>query len=161
MENIDLKILMKNIENALTMIYINDVSLIKNKVHEINLVFHFCIYLISLINIKDSDIKILKEFNLDIEYNRDNNSNDNIKRDRNHKRAKPDFIIHKRETNQNLAIFEFKSYWNVDDRSDDMNRLIDFTEINGEKKYKYGFMIEFCEKQFVLRTFCNGIEIKE
>ena len=99
---------------------------------ERSIVFRFAHYLQNLIS---DDIEF-KDYNLDCEYNRNGPQTKALPSFPNG--TYPDLIIHKRGTNEhNLLIMEFKTYWN-NDQSQDIIKIREFLDQNGEYKFKYG-----------------------
>ena len=139
--------LFKCINEAFRLLYQNDIHLIYNgpfedkkidinhHVGERSIVFRFAHYLQNLI-IEDDE---LKEYNLDCEYNRNGAECKGLPSFPNG--TYPDLIIHKRGSNEhNLLVMEFKTYWNKN-RDEDIKKLIEFVDINGEYKYRYGISV--------------------
>jgi hypothetical protein len=127
-------ILLNIVVSALSRVYKDHSYLIENRVSERSIVFWFGIYVYDLK--KDT---FLKDFDLDIEYNR--NKVDQ-KRTQNFPNGSfPDLILHKRGTNDsNLLIIEFKTWWN-ENNSNDLIKLQDFTSAKGKYKFKIGLSI--------------------
>lgn len=139
--------LFKCINEAFRLLYENDSHLIynwsfsdekrdtKHHVGERSIVFRFAHYLQNLIIEEDE----LKEFNLDCEYNRNGAECKSLPSFPNG--TFPDLIIHKRGSNDdNLLIMEFKTYWNID-RENDIRKIMEFVDINGEYRYKIGISV--------------------
>lgn len=135
------------IKNAFGMLYMNDKHLIdntpipcetldnKHHVGERSIVFRYALYLQNLI----SEDPILKQYNLDCEYNRNGIENKLLPGFPNG--TYPDLIIHKRGSNENnLLVMEFKTYWNAD-RTEDKKKIRQFMDIQGSYKYKYGISV--------------------
>ena len=96
------ELLEKLIKKSLDDLYQNDQDLLKRKVAERDLTGLFAHYFRN--NMKDTAIA---EYNVDCEYNRDGYGMKNI----DGTLVYPDFILHKRGTNEsNLLIIEFKTW---------------------------------------------------
>ena len=120
------------IKKSLDDLYQNDQDLLKRKVAERDLTGLFAHYFRN--NMKDTAIA---EYNVDCEYNRDGYGTKNI----NGVIVYPDFILHKRGTNDdNLLIIEFKTWWNSDNH-EDIEKLLDMMSDRYPYKYKYGYSI--------------------
>lgn len=82
--------------------------------------------------------KYFPGWNVDCEYNR---------RGRNPKKldgelVRPDIIIHRRNSRENLLCIEAKkSGGSLDELDDDRKRLAEFTQYAGEYKYPFGLLI--------------------
>ena len=122
------------VDDALNKLYAEQVYLITNEVHERSIVFWFGVYLND--ELKNSEYK---NFNLDFEYNKNHS---NPKKTTNFpKGTYPDLILHKRGSNKdNILMIEFKTWWD-DDNVKDINKLKDFTNQDGEYRYKIGYSI--------------------
>lgn len=112
-----------------------------------------------------------KGYSVDCEYNRNiiDPKRLNWKRKPNKKSGKvfeeqgeylviPDIIVHKRNSSDaNLLVAEIKTYWNQD-TTDDINKLIGFTDKNGEYKYALGvsILIDREEKDVKYKFIVNG-----
>lgn len=132
---------------ALNKLYINDYFLIENNSTELNIVFHFSRYFIELLN--ERNVEEYKELSGDCEYDR------NIFREKEYKsivynydntehKIYPDFILHKRGSNDNnILAIEFKKYNNKRQKSlqKDKYKLMALTDSDGEFKYKLGLHI--------------------
>lgn len=106
---------------ALQCLYTNDVYLITHKAHDLSggmnghvsersIVARFAVYLQQQLY----EHSILKDYNLDVEYNRNMDRPKNLPNTEwQDNGAFPDLIIHKRGNNcDNLLIIEFKTHWN-------------------------------------------------
>jgi hypothetical protein len=115
-------------------VYVDHSYLIKNQVSERSIVFWFGIYFHEIIQGTE-----FSEYDLDVEYNRNLRK---VKRTEQFKRGTyPDLILHKRGSNDNnILIIVSKSCWNADS-SDDIRKLIDFTDPNAEYKYDLGLSV--------------------
>ena len=77
------------------------------------------------------------DYNVDCEYNRDGYGTKNI----DGVLVYPDFILHKRGTNDdNLLIIEFKTWWNPNNH-DDIEKLREMMSDTHPYKYKYGYSV--------------------
>ena len=120
--------------SVLDRVYANHSYLIQNQVSERSIVFWFGIYFYEAIQGTK-----YSEYNLDVEYNRNLQE---VKRTENYPRGTyPDLILHKRGCNDsNILIIEFKPWWNHE-IDDDLVKLQDFTNPDGEYKYNLGLSI--------------------
>lgn len=139
-----LKVLDGLVNQALDMLYENDMHLIMNRavnscgkdekhhVGERAIVFRFAHYLQNLMDENGG----FGEYHLDCEYNRNGSECKALPSFPNG--TYPDVIIHKRGSNEyNLLVIEFKTYWNCD-ISNDKKKLFEFTDPNGRYKFKKG-----------------------
>lgn len=124
------------IERALDEVYMKDLYLIENQVHERTIVARFCIYFQQALVSTD-----FANYNLDFEYNKNHSD---PKRTVNFRYGTyPDVILHQRGSNkENILIIEFKTWWKSNTRKD-IEKLIDFTEHHEQYKYSMGYSIVF------------------
>lgn len=127
------------VSESVTRLYTEDRTLIERRGMEQSAAFRFALYLneafLTLNSIDRS------ELHLDIEYNKNGLSPKRTLRRLNGTR--PDLIIHKRDSNEfNLLIVEIKGAWNRQPREDDIIKLEDFTNQEGEYKYGLGVFLE-------------------
>ncbi len=120
--------------SVLDRVYADHSYLIQNRVSERSIVFWFGIYFYELIQGTK-----YSEYDMDVEYNRNFQE---VKRTENYPRGTfPDLILHKRGSNDsNIIIIEFKPWWNPG-TGDDLKKLQDFTNHDGEYKYGLGLSI--------------------
>ena len=145
-----LKVLDDLVDQALDILYENDMHLIMNRavnsrgkderhhVGERSIVFRFAHYLQNLIDANGS----FQEYNLDCEYNRNGAECKALPSFPNG--TYPDVIIHKRGSNDhNLLVIEFKTYWNKGKSviEKDLSKLKEFTDIQGKYKFCKGYFI--------------------
>lgn len=79
-----------------------------------------------------------KVWNIDVEYNRENNTDP--KTDIHRKRLKPDIIVHQRGPQGiNLVAIEIKGYWNDESREKDINSL---QRLQEKHNYKFLYRLE-------------------
>ena len=130
-------VLEKVITQALDELYTRDYYLLEHKLHERSIVFRYAHYLQNIIDCYEE----FKDYNLDLEYNRNGNNPKHIPiRDNG---AIPDLIIHKRGSNKdNLLIIEFKTYWDTE-VDDDYKKLSCFVNPRGKYRYTVGLSIIF------------------
>ena len=120
------------IKKSLDDLYRNDKDLIERRVAERNLTGLFAYYF--RINMQNTDVA---DYNVDCEYNRDGYGAKNI----DGVLVYPDFILHKRGTNDdNLLIIEFKTWWNPNNH-DDIEKLREMMSDTHPYKYKYGYSV--------------------
>ncbi len=126
-------------------------------VSERSIVFRYGIYLQD--KIKKT---VFENYNVDCEYNRNRDSKKTYPGDKGKIHGcYPDFIIHKRGTNDdNLLAIEVKTWWNTDTKHDE-DKLRYFTNQTSDYKYEYGLSITLGkdENSVKMKWFQNGIEI--
>jgi hypothetical protein len=128
-------------------LYENDKYLLEVKANEVCISSRFYAYFEQLFRKKYANL------NIDPEYNRNGETSkyyEEYNNKKEHRYAKPDMIIHKRNCNfHNKVYIEFKPYWN-DDTSQDYKKLSAFTSpygifiykgISYSYKYEYGVSI--------------------
>lgn len=122
------------INEALNELYECDSYLITNRVNERSIVFRFGYYFQRLINNSP-----FSNYNMDCEYNKNHS---NPKRTINFTNGTyPDIILHRRGSNDNnLLLIEFKTWWQKNN-SQDITKIKDFTDQNGNYKYAMGLSI--------------------
>ncbi len=159
--NQKLSTLRKHLVSSVKKLYANDYHLISNMVNEVDIVAHIWYYF------KSNYASNYQGYDIDIEYNRCGNDPKGIYYDKYEIRnTRPDFIIHKRGCNKyNFAVMEFKCYWNYEDRNEDYNKLIHFTNNisynnDFQKLYNYthGIFVELLKSSFKIKWFKNGSE---
>lgn len=126
--------ILEMVTNALTRVYEEQFYLIVNRVSERSIVFWFGVYFYDLLQGTE-----FENLNLDVEYNRNLLG---VKRTRHFRRGTyPDLILHERGSNEsNILIVEFKPWWDTD-IDEDIVKLQDFTNPDGEYKYDIGLSI--------------------
>ena len=156
--NLNEKLIIEYIEEALKKLYENDSYLIsfscddlhnaeEAHVSERAIVHRFAIYFEQVFVRSHGRC----EYDFDVEYNR--NIKD-IKRVYD-KLSIPDLIVHKRGCEEkNLAVFEFKTWWSG-------KRLIvcdhkKVKKIMKELKYKHGFVIKVDKKETSITYYCSA-----
>ena len=134
-DNICLDPIRQYVQRAVDEVYKNDKSLIVRDVNERSIVFRFGLYLYEILKFTE-----FKDFDIDVEYNR--NGND-IKRIPSRPNGSfPDLIIHKRGVNtDNLLVVEFKTEWSNQTQQDDVKKIRDFMNKEGKYKFRYGATI--------------------
>lgn len=126
------ELLQKLIEKSLDELYTKDSELIIRKVAERDIVHRFAHYFEN--NMSKTE---LVRYNVDCEYNRDGYGIKQI----NGSNIYPDFIIHKRGSNEdNLLVIEFKTWWNPDN-SLDIEKIKWMMHPKIVFQYKYGCSI--------------------
>lgn len=137
------------IRTALSLLYKNDKYLIDIHANERCIVFRFGYYFQNLLSMHCE----YKEYNLDLEYNRDG---EDPKKTPNHEKGiYPDVILHKRGNNKdNLLVMEFKGYWNNQGQEEDKSKINDLMNPNGEYKYKNGYTVLLKEDDFLAESIC-------
>ena len=120
------------IKKSLDDLYQNDEYLIKHRVAERDITSKFAHYFQN--NMRET---IIADYDVDCEYNRDGYGMKNI----DGTLVYPDFILHKRGTNDsNLLIIEFKTWWNSDNR-EDIEKLKAMMSDWYRYQYQYGYSI--------------------
>lgn len=94
------------------------------------------------------------DLNLDCEYNK---ALGLPKRNDENEIISPDLIIHKRNTNKNLMVIEFKGYWNIN-TDGDLVKLKEFTKSDGKYKYQIGALVVLNINNAEITYFENGAE---
>lgn len=139
------ELLEKLIKKSLDDLYQNDHDLLKRKVAERDLTGLFAHYFRN--NMKDTAIA---EYNVDCEYNRDGYGMKKI----DGTLVYPDFILHKRGTNEsNLLIIEFKTWWNSDNR-EDIEKLKAMMSDLYRYQYQYGYSIILNQERDSVTVTC-------
>lgn len=152
------ELLEEAIRQSFICLYENDKYLIVNRtqqgkkdnhVSERGIVFRFGVYL-------DNQLKNhFPEYKVDTEYNRNMYEPKYLKGFI--RGVYPDLIIHKRGSNEdNLIVFEFKTWWNLNSQND-MEKIKQFTDENGEYKYKYGLLVTLDKEKPILKWIENDI----
>ncbi len=133
------------IKKSLDDLYQNDQDLLKRKVAERDLTSLFAHYFRN--NMKDTAIA---DYNVDCEYNRDGYGMKKI----DGTLVYPDFILHKRGTNDsNLLIIEFKTWWNSDNR-EDIEKLKAMMSDLYRYQYQYGYSIILNQERDSVTVTC-------
>ena len=145
------------LNEAINMLYQNDLCLITRGGMEQACVSRIYYYLQTLINM-DND---LKEYNLDCEYNKNGShtkdcidviTGENFS-------TRPDIILHKRMSNEfNKVIIEFKGWWNNESDVDE-RKLTAFTNSNGAYRYELGIFVKLNRENPTYRYFRNSQDI--
>ncbi|MHC4397149.1 MAG: hypothetical protein ACYS1A_16030 [Planctomycetota bacterium] len=133
----------KSLECALDMLYQEDKHLLEVECHEISIAHRIAVYMESYFD----------GWNIDLEYNRDK---DAIKRRKDDREFRPDIVMHRRGTDENLVAIEIKTEWNSDDYDGDIERLEELT--TGKFDYKVGIFLLIRKKRedVELRSFGTG-----
>lgn len=136
-------LLLSMVNSALDLLYSKEYPLIKNSVYEVAIVSKFEKYFEI---IKDKMISNVNDLSTDIEYNKDILSEEQYKSiiyENKIIMIRPDFIFHKRESNDyNTLIIEFKKSENRSDRDSDIRKLEALTKQDGIYRYQLGLFIE-------------------
>lgn len=120
------------IQISLDNLYQNDKYLIDHKVAERDITHRFAHYFEN--NMQSTDVS---SYNVDCEYNRDGYGIKQV----NGNYIYPDFILHKRGSNEdNLLIIEFKTWWNPENNKD-IEKIQCMMHPQLRYKYKYGCSI--------------------
>lgn len=126
------KLLENLIQKSLDNLYANDKYLIEHKVAERDITHRFAYYFEN--NMQNTDVS---SYNVDCEYNRDGYGIKQVHGNY----VYPDFILHKRGSNEdNLLIIEFKTWWNPNNDKD-IEKIQWMMHPQLRYKYKYGCSI--------------------
>ena len=133
------------IKKSLDDLYQNDEYLIKHRVAERDITSKFAHYFQN--NMRET---IIADYDVDCEYNRDGYGMKNI----DGTLVYPDFILHKRGTNDsNLLIIEFKTWWNSDNR-EDIEKLKAMMIEWYRYQYQYGYSIILNQERDSVTVTC-------
>lgn len=133
------------IKKSLDDLYQNDEYLIKHRVAERDITSKFAHYFQN--NMRET---IIADYDVDCEYNRDGYGMKNI----DGTLVYPDFILHKRGTNDsNLLIIEFKTWWNSDNR-EDIEKLKAMMSHWYRYQYQYGYSIILNQERDSVTVTC-------
>ena len=133
------------IKKSLDDLYQNDEYLIKHRVAERDITSKFAHYFQN--NMRET---IIADYDVDCEYNRDGYGMKNI----DGTLVYPDFILHKRGTNDsNLLIIEFKTWWNSDNR-EDVEKLKAMMSDLYRYQYQYGYSIILNQERDSVTVTC-------
>lgn len=133
------------IKKSLDDLYHNDEYLIKHRVAERDITSKFAHYFQN--NMRET---IIADYDVDCEYNRDGYGMKNI----DGTLVYPDFILHKRGTNDsNLLIIEFKTWWNSDNR-EDIEKLKAMMSNWYRYQYQYGYSIILNQERDSVTVTC-------
>lgn len=133
------------IKKSLDDLYQNDEYLIKHRVAERDITSKFAHYFQN--NMRET---IIADYDVDCEYNRDGYGMKNI----DGTLVYPDFILHKRGTNDsNLLIIEFKTWWNSDNR-EDIEKLKAMMSDRYRYQYQYGYSIILNQERDSVTVTC-------
>lgn len=131
------------IKKSLDDLYQNDEYLIKHRVAERDITSKFAHYFQN--NMRET---IIADYDVDCEYNRDGYGMKNI----DGTLVYPDFILHKRGTNDsNLLIIEFKTWWNSDNREDIEKLKAMMSDLY---RYQYGYSIILNQERDSVTVTC-------
>lgn len=131
------------IKKSLDDLYQNDEYLIKHRVAERDITSKFAHYFQN--NMRET---IIADYDVDCEYNRDGYGMKNI----DGTLVYPDFILHKRGTNEsNLLIIEFKTWWNSDNREDIEKLKAMMSDLY---RYQYGYSIILNQERDSVTVTC-------
>lgn len=154
------QILVNLLKEAVEKCYKNDKSLIDRGGMEQACVARIFYYMQDLIY-NDPRYALLKDYNLDCEYNKNMNGPKETPRCQNGTR--PDLIVHRRQNQpnrDNLLVVEFKvSTSNMTKK--DRIKLEDFTHPDRGYAYKLGVFVKLNKKGALYIFYQNGIEIQE
>lgn len=134
-------------------LYTKEKYLFENNSSERNLVFHFSRYFLNNI---EKNIKF-KDYNVECEYGNNYQFKKTIFIDNKEYQIYPDFILHKRGSNDyNLLAIEFKK--NKSKSQKDELKLMALTDNNFEYKYKLGLFINLnkTREQVKIIKYANG-----
>jgi len=136
-------------KEAVSQLYVEDRQLIEAEAHEQAITGQLARHLGGRLADEGLDV--------DCEYNRDDRTPDDIKRDQNGNPMRPDIIAHRRRTRENVLAVEVKPYWSRVDHAGDLARLAHLT---GQAfKYELGVHLELGRDGPHFTWFGNGTEI--
>lgn len=145
--------LIELVNYTLDELYNKEKYLFENNSSERNLVFHFSNYFLN--NIEKN--KKFKDYNVECEYGNNHQFKKTILINNKLHQIYPDFILHKRGTNDfNLLAIEFKKNKSKSDK--DELKLITLTDNNFKYKYKLGLFINLkkTREQVKIIKYING-----
>lgn len=148
--------LIKLVNYTLDELYTKEKYLLENNSSERNLVFHFSRYFLK--NIENNEK--YKDYNVECEYGNNHKFKKTISINNKIHQIYPDFILHKRGSNDhNLLAIEFKKN-NSNNKKDEI-KLISLTDNNYEYKYKLGLFINLkkTRKDIEIIKYINGKKI--
>ena len=122
----------KRLECAIDKLYQDDNYLLQVESHEVSIAHRLAVYM----------EPHFVSWNIDLEYNRDK---DEIKKRKNGREFRPDIIVHKRGTDDNLVAIEIKTEWNRDDCGSDVGKLKELT--SGKFAYKVGIFLQITQNR--------------
>jgi hypothetical protein len=148
------EILKCNLKKAFKKLYKDDWELFDVNIYERTLVARFADYLQKNL---DADENFPGGYKVDVEYNRNRTNPKEV----NGNKRYPDLIVHKRCSDDNILIVEFKKNFSISNCSEktkcDSIKLVELTFKTF--KYKFGLYAEFIEPANGFRS--NGISSDE
>lgn len=158
--SIQTKILIKLLEESVEKCYQKDKSLIDRGGMEQACVARIFYYMQDALY-HNSEYTLLKDYNLDCEYNKNMNEPKETPRCQNGTR--PDLIVHRRQNQpnkDNLLVVEFKARTSKM-TSKDRIKLEDFTHPDRGYAYKLGVFVKLNKKEALYTFYQNGSKILE
>lgn len=141
-----IEIIKRRIMHCINLIYENDSDLFRRGNYEVSISAKLAQYL----------FLEFKELDVDCEYDKHINNEKRVKNlDSN---IRPDIVIHKRGSDNNLVYIEIKKEQNKTNRNIDFKKIIEMTKRTGEYKYKLGVFIDFYKNKnkTIVKYFING-----
>lgn len=150
------------LNDALAELYLRDVELIEKNIDERAIAFRLGIYL------DTSAKKYFCDYALDSEYNRYKEEPKQVfsqceskcavrcawKHIHKRKRARPDFILHKRGYNENMCCIEVKKISKTCNY--DRAKLSYMTCTNGSYRYQFGLLLRIGDTETIIELFQDG-----
>jgi hypothetical protein len=150
------------INEALELLYDEDILLIQNRAHERSIAFRFGLFFDGLI--LESSFGKDEELTIDFDYNRNGGNVKNMDGFNQRHGIFPDIILHHRGyNNKNVLVIEIKGTWNKGNiaRKGDFQKLEGFTHlINNDYQYGLGAFIDLFPilEECQITYFINGEE---
>lgn len=145
----DVTQLSHKLKSSVARLYQHDTQLIVGKAHEQAITTCLSRYL----------AEESPSWHVDCEYNRDDRDPDDVKRTQDGAAMRPDIIVHKRRTAENVLAIEAKPYWSTADRAEDFARLEHLTsEAFG---YLLGVHLELGVTQPSFTWFVDGVQVDD
>lgn len=140
-------------EKSVNSLYSNDSTLIDLKMEQASQARIFYYMQRDIENL--DEYKILREYDLDCEYNHLGNGKKTTLRKL--KGSKPDIVLHKRKRKDNLLVIEIKINKS---NENDIIKLEDYTNQKGNYSYLLGVLLILKQQNPTFMYFVNGALIK-
>ncbi len=149
--------MIKIIKEALNELYLHDKSIINRAVREEAINHKFALYLETILN-QNSDLY----YNIDIEYNKNDESLKKVVINAREREIRPDIIVHVRGPNDNnLIAFQCKKKYNKTTHKEDLDKIEGL--LNEPYNYKFGCSIHYLPNEpfFKIELFYGNIKNKK